>query len=157
MLLTNAAEPYLAFCKAERQNAPETLGKYRECFRTWIIPYLGNKELETVTRLEILGLRQAMLERGLSISRQYTVLIVLKSFLKFCRAILKIAALDPAEIPLPNRGSPKVTALTNEEIERLVSQIDTNTFAGTRLRALIELLLASGLRISEALSLNRDI
>jgi integrase/recombinase XerD len=47
-------------------------------------------------------------------------------------------------------------ALTNTEIEQLVSGINPNTFSGARLRALIELLLATGLRISEALSLNRN-
>ena len=64
--------------------------------------------------------------------------------------------IDPAEIPLPSRGKPNVVALTNTEIERLVSGINPNTYSGVRLRALIELLLATGLRISEALSLNRD-
>lgn len=61
------------------------------------------------------------------------------------------------EIQLPNRGKLQVVALTNLEVETLVSHINANIFAGARLRALIELLLATGLRISEALALGRDI
>lgn len=157
MLLQTLVQPYVTFCKAERNNAPETLEKYRECFRTWIIPQLGDKDVENISRLDILGLREKMVTRRLSVSRQYGVLIVVKSFLKFCRHVLKLNVLDPTEILLPNRGKPQVVALTNAEIEALVSKIDPNTFAGARLRALIELLLATGLRISEALSLNRDL
>lgn len=121
------------------------------------MPQLGNKEIEAVSRLEVLGLRQSMVERGLSIARQYAVLIVLKSLLRFSKQVLKLNVVDPAEISLPHRGKPQVAALTNAEVEALVSGIDANTFSGARLRALIELLLATGLRISEALSLNRDL
>jgi site-specific recombinase XerD len=156
MQLQTLVEPYLMFCKAEKNNAPQTLDKYRECFRSWIVVHLGQKHIEHLSRLEIIGFRHTMVERGLSIARQYSVLIALKSFLKFCRHVLKMDVIDPADIPLPSRGKPNVVALTNTEIERLVSGINPNTFSGVRLRALIELLLATGLRISEALSLNRD-
>jgi integrase/recombinase XerD len=152
-----AVEPYLTFCRAERHNASETLSKYRECFRSWILPHLGDKELESLTRIDILGLRQVMVERGLSLARQYSILITLKSFLGFCRTVLKLDTLNPSEIVLPHRGKPHVLTLSKEEIARLLAGIDINVFAGARLRALIELLLATGLRISEALSLNRDV
>jgi integrase/recombinase XerD len=156
MQLQVLVEPYLIFCKAEKNNAPQTLDKYRECFRTWIVPHLGEQDVQHLNRLEIIGFRQTMIERRLSVSRQYSILIALKSFLKFCRHVMKLNVIDPAEIPLPNRGKPHVIALTNEEVEQLITQIDANTFSGARLRALIELLLATGLRISEALSLQRD-
>jgi integrase/recombinase XerD len=38
----------------------------------------------------------------------------------------------------------------------MLNAIDTGTFTGIRLRALVELLLSTGMRISEALSLKRD-
>ena len=38
----------------------------------------------------------------------------------------------------------------------MLNAIDTDVFTGVRLRALIELLLSTGMRISEALSLKRD-
>jgi hypothetical protein len=83
MLLRTLVQTYLTFCKAEKHNAAQTLDKYEECFRTWIVPQLGGREIEAISRLEILGLRQVMVAKGLSISRQYGVLIVFKSFLKF--------------------------------------------------------------------------
>lgn len=157
MQLQTLVNTYLIFCKVEKNNSSQTIEKYRECFHTWITPKLGHLELDRLSYLEILDLRQKMAKRALSISRQYSVLITLKSFLRFCRHALKLTCIDPQEISLPHRGKPHVIALTNDEIEQLVAKIDANTFAGARLRALIELLLATGLRISEALSLNRDV
>jgi site-specific recombinase XerD len=157
MLIQTLFESYLLFCKAERNNAPQTVEKYREYFRSWILPHLGQKDVEHLDRLEIIGFRHAMIKRQMSLYRQYGVLITLKSFLKFCRQVLKLNVIDPQEIPLPARGKPTVISLTNDEIEQLVSHINVNTLSGARLRALVELLLSTGGRISEALSLNRAI
>ena len=47
------------------------------------------------------------------------------------------------------------STLTNGEIQQVLDAIKTETFTGLRLRALIEVLLSTGMRISEALSLKR--
>jgi integrase/recombinase XerD len=70
---------------------------------------------------------------------------------------LKVQTLNPKEVRLPDRGKPHVLVLSQDEIQKLLSNISTFTYTGARLRALIELLLATGMRISEALSLNREI
>ena len=69
--------------------------------------------------------------------------------------MIAIACLDPAEIPLPKRPVPEVEYLTNEEVRRVLDSINITSYAGIRLRALVELLLSTGMRISEALSLDR--
>jgi site-specific recombinase XerD len=46
--------------------------------------------------------------------------------------------------------------LTKDEVQRFLQSIPTHTFTGLRDRALIEILYASGMRISEALSLDRQ-
>jgi integrase/recombinase XerD len=46
--------------------------------------------------------------------------------------------------------------LTNQEVNALREATDTSRRFGIRLRALIEMLLGTGMRISELLSLNRD-
>jgi site-specific recombinase XerD len=57
---------------------------------------------------------------------------------------------------MPRRVQQRVEFLTGEEIGRLLRVIPTHTFTGLRLRALIDVLLCTGMRISEALSLDRD-
>jgi len=157
MVLVDAVAPFLNFCKVERQNSKQTLEKYEEVLRCWIIPQLGGKDLSVLTRLDVTELRRVMMDKGLSSARQYSVVMTLKTFLGFCRQVLKTAALDPAELSLPSRGKPHVVTLTKDDLKAVFDQIPINNFSGARLRALIELLLATGMRISEALSLNRDV
>ena len=105
--------------------------------------------------MSVLELRQAMVDRHLSVARQYSVIMFLKSFLKFCRSTLALPCLDSAEVKLPKRPAPHVEYLTNGEIQRVLDAIRIETITGIRLRALIEVLLSTGMRISEALSLKR--
>jgi site-specific recombinase XerD len=109
-----------------------------------------------MTRLDVLKLRTAMADRGVGVHRQYSVLMTLKVFCRFCHQVLKIACLDPdREIKLPQRPKPFVHYLANQEVERLRNSIEIHKFVGLRMRTLIEVLLTTGLRISEALSLDR--
>ena len=155
MKVFEAFEPFINFCRVERQSERSTIDKYRDCFRVWILPWLGNREIRDLNPLEILRLRQAMENRGLSVARQYSVITCLKGLLKFCRSTLDICCLDPAEVSLPKREAPNVEFLNNEEVRRFLDAIDIHTFAGVRLLAMAELLLATGMRISEALALAR--
>ena len=157
MKLFQAIQPYLTYCQVEKLNARQSVEKYRECFRTWITPHLGDIDLESLTAVDIMSFKRAMVDKNLSPSRQYSIIIALKTFLRFCIEILKVHTLDPKEVKLPDRGKPAVLVLTPEEVDRLIANISVNTFSGSRLRALVELLLATGMRISEALSLNREV
>lgn len=157
MKVSEAFAPFLNYCQVERHVSPATLAKYRDCLQCWLLPWLGSQDLESLNRLEILNLRKAMVDKGLSIARQYSVIMCLKSFLKFCRSTWNLRCLDPNDIALPRRPAPDVQYLTKEEIQKVFDAIRIHTFAGIRLRALIELLLSTGMRISEALSLKRDV
>jgi len=39
-----------------------------------------------------------MVDRNLSVARQYSIIMFIKSFLKFCRSTLGLSCLDPAEV-----------------------------------------------------------
>jgi site-specific recombinase XerD len=156
MKVQEAYPLFLAYGRAERQYAQQTLVKLKDCFSAWILPYLGEKDLEDLARSDLILFRSEFVDAKLGTNRQYSILMAMKLFLKFCRRVLKINCLDPdVEIRLPLRPKPHVHYLTNEEVERLLRVIKTNTFTGLRMRVLVEVLLTTGLRISEALSLNR--
>jgi len=157
MKIREAYNLFVSYGRGERNYAAETMTKLRDCFRAWILPKLGEIEVAELTRMDVLTLRNAMLDRKVGVSRRYSVLMWLKTFCKFCRVVLKLNCLDPdREIQLPQRPKPFVEYLTNEEVQRLRDVLDTNVFNGLRLRTLIEVLLTTGLRISEALSLDRS-
>lgn len=156
MTINELHKSYLAYCRAERAYARETLVKTTDCFHAWILPMLGELEVGNLDRPAITLLRAAMLDRNLSVARQYSVIAALKGFCKYCRHILKLACIDPdKEIPLPRRPKPFVHFLSNDEVARLRETIEVHTFVGLRMRTLVEVLLTTGLRISEALSLDR--
>lgn len=156
MKVAEAYPLFLVHGRAERQYAKETLGKLRECFQSWILPQLGQCPVAEVSRLDVMRFRGKLTDANLSANRQYSILMVLKLFLKFCRQVLKTECLDPNEIRLPQRPQPHIQYLTNDEVERVRESIPATTFTGLRLRVLVEVLLTTGLRISEALALDRN-
>jgi integrase/recombinase XerD len=140
----------------EKQYAPESQIKVKDCFDSWLLKYFGHLQLHQIKPAHVLQFRDAMNARQLSIARQYSILMMLKMFLSFCRNVLEAQCLDPSTIRLPKRAAPKVEYLTNDEIESMREHTDTTHRMGLRLRALFETLLATGMRISEALSLDRN-
>jgi site-specific recombinase XerD len=156
MKINEAQKLFLSYGRGERNYAPETLVTQKGAFRRWIVPLLGDIDVKDVTRMDIIRLRTAMVDGKIGIDHQYSILMTLKVFCKFCRTVLKLDCLDPdREIQLPQRPKPFVQYLTNEEVGRLRDAVETHTFTGLRMRTLIEVLLTTGLRISEALSLDR--
>ena len=95
------------------------------------------------------------LEVGLDTITQSYHLIALRGFLKYL-SLRDIPSLSPDKITLPKVSRKQVTFLYRDEINRLLSQIDTSNEQGLRDRAIIELLFSSGLRVSELVNLDRD-
>jgi len=126
-----------------------------DCFQSWILPAFGDRDVENITHLDVIEFRKRMLDRALSPNRQYSIIMALKTYLAFCRKVLKIPALDPAEVRLPKRGTPNVQALTNADVQAIRKAISIDSFLGLRLRAFVEIGLQTGLRLSEILGLDR--
>lgn len=82
-------------------------------------------------------------------------LIALRSFLTYLSK-RDVETLTPEKIELPKVKRKQVSFLSHEEVQRLFDAIPTDTEAGLRDRAFIELLYSSGLRVSELTGLNRD-
>lgn len=107
-----------------------------------------------MTRLDVLKLRTAMMDRGVGVNKALQRPDGAEVFCKFCRQVSKIECLDlDREIRLPLRPKPFVHNLTNEEVQCVRNSIERHKLTGLRMRTLIEVLVTTGLRISEALSL----
>jgi site-specific recombinase XerD len=145
MTIREAHNLFLSFGRGERNYAPETLTKLRDCFNAWLLPQLGDIAIEDLSRIDVIRLRNAMTDRKLGTNRQYSVLMALKTFCKFCRQVLRLNCLDPdREIRLPDRPKPFVHYLTNDEVARLRESIEIHTFTGLRMRTLIEVFTDHG-------------
>lgn len=69
MTLHDAATLFLTYGRAERNYAPQTLGKLNDCLRSWILPILGPKRLSDIGRVDIIQFRSAMVEKGIGTNR----------------------------------------------------------------------------------------
>lgn len=143
------------------RRSPLTIVRYREAMG-WVIRDLGDQTLTRLNVGHVLSLRRKMEERGCGEARVAGILNALRSFLKFCREVLGLATLDPQQVRVPRIPRRDVVYLTREEVEQFLKSIvrsgerwETVALPRLRFRALVEVLLGTGARISEILSLDR--
>ncbi len=143
-------DSFLEYLVAERSSPDNTVSSYATDLED-LKCYLDEKG---ITELEVTG---AILEeytsyckaKGLkstSISRR------LSTIRQFYRFLIEeeILSTDPTrDLASPKRGMYLPEVLSNEEVNRLIEGPDVGTHLGIRDRAMLELLYATGLRVSE--------
>jgi site-specific recombinase XerD len=149
------------WARHEMRRPPATIARYREALN-WVIRDIGDLPVARLNVGHILSLRRRMDQRGCGESRMAAILNALRSFLKFCREVLRLTALDPRQIRVPRIPRRDVVFLTKAEVDQFVRAIlgpgecwDAIPLTRLRFRALVEVLLGTGARISEVLALDR--
>ena len=156
---------YINYLQAERNASPYTvrnyindlLGNYSRGSEKGFFQFLRLKQISSLEAVDKHTLRNYiswLMEQGVvkaSIARK------LSAIRSFYRYLLREGML-PAN-PLETSSSPKLdkrlpSFLTVEEVKRLLQVPDSSTPQGQRDLALMELLYASGLRVSELVNLN---
>ncbi|MGW8185374.1 MAG: tyrosine-type recombinase/integrase [Candidatus Moraniibacteriota bacterium] len=154
-IISNTAEEYLMWLQVERRFAQSSVISYRSRLKCFVRD-VGDIPIEEFTMEHIFKLKQILYQRNNSEVFIGVCLACIKGLLKYYRnqysAPLKI---NPELITIPKRPRREVVFLTSEEIQRFRDSIDINPACGLRFRTLIEVLLGTGMRISEALSLDR--
>jgi integrase/recombinase XerD len=150
---TQALADFEDYLRAERGLSPNTLAAYGRDLREWA-EHLRERgvTLESLDREDLFA-HEARLQRlGRKASSVARKLSAVKMFLAFAyREGYRQAAPPPIEAPKRPRALPHV--LTRAQVERFLAQPDPATPEGLRDRALLELLYAAGLRVSEAAAL----
>lgn len=143
------------------RRSPLTIARYREALG-WVIGDIADQPVAALNLGYVLSLRRKMEQRGCGEARIAAILNALRSFLRFCREVLRLSALDPCQIRAPRIPRRDVLYLTKEEVHQFLEAIirpgecwDEMPLVRLRFRALVEVLLGTGARISEILSLDR--
>ncbi len=141
----------------ERGLSQNTLGAYRADLMT-----LGRglatakKSIDEADKADLLGFIAERVESGAkprSTARQ------LSSFRRFYRYIMRegLRDTDPtADIEMPRIGRSLPKTLTEDEVDALLNAPNTDEPLGHRDRAMLELLYATGLRVSELINLRQS-
>lgn len=151
---TDFLDHYVTYLRAERNLAPKTV----EAYATDVRDYLRDLEkrgllVETVTREDVLEHLAILAQHGLGPRSRARHLAALRGFHRFLEDE-KLTKADPtADLDTPRHTRKLPVFLSVEEVISLLEAPDAKTISGVRDRAMIEVLYATGLRVSELIKL----
>ncbi len=147
---------YIGYLKTERNASPYTIRNYRHDLEGFF-NFLKSNKVESPVDVERQLLRRYLsflLEKGIvkaSIARRLSAIRSLYRYL----VREKIVAVNPAATTSSPRLDRRLPSFLNrDEINKLIDAPDLKTAKGKRDRAILELIYASGLRVSELVSLD---
>ncbi|MFB3127518.1 MAG: site-specific integrase [Candidatus Acidiferrales bacterium] len=145
---------FINYVQVERGLSPNTVTAYRSDLEKFAHYCQGRKlPLARLGREQVVDFLGRLYRQGLdsrSVARQ---LATLRSFFRFLlqEEILQRDPTEHIESPRVWKRLPKFLSLG--EVERLLAQPDAATLLGLRDKAMLELLYATGLRVSELVNL----
>ena len=144
-------DPFISYATLERGFAENTVSAYTHDIREFLIflAELGITEMATVTRDQILGFLEESQRAGLVATTLARHLVAIKVFFRFLTQERQIPSdiTDVLEGPRLWRLLPDF--LSQEEVTRLLDAYGVADPLDRRNRTILELLYASGLRVSE--------
>ena len=152
--MSELVEGFLEYARYELNFSPQTIRKYGKNLE-YFIRDIGDKPVEQYEVQEFVHLKKLMMERGNCETTIAGVVYAVRSFMLYCKNFLNLNVIQTKQIRPPKRFKREVIFLTKEEIEAFIGTIKTKNWNEFRFRVLVEILLGTGMRIGEVLSLNR--
>ena len=145
-------EDFRNYLRIERGMSPNTVASYCRDVRGMLEAFKGYlpKEIKTEHLERYLSGRIA---DGLSKRSQARLLSSLRSFFNWCIEEGDVKDNPCDRIDAPKLGKYLPAVLSVEEVDAIISSVDTRTAAGLRNRAILEVLYGCGLRVSECTGL----
>jgi len=151
------ASRFLNYLEIERGLTQNTIISYKQELEKFFT-FLDKKNIDVINADEntILDFVKNESRKGNSQSTQSHIISVLKSFYKFLVLEEKIEANPVSQIAYPKKWKTLPKYLTIDEVSKLLELPDTSTKLGLRDKAILELMYATGLRISEVINLKLE-
>ncbi len=150
---TAAVHRFLDRLWLERGLSSNTQASYRSdllLFARWLQPRQA-----TLVEAGEVDIRDYLAARALSARSQARLLSALRQFYRHLHAERQRPDDPTARLDSPKMGLRLPKTLSEQDVERLLAAPDTQTTLGIRDRAMLELMYASGLRVSELVGLPR--
>jgi len=151
--LLDAYDRYLV---AEKNLSPLTLRNYRSDL-SHFARYLEDEEGVPVLAADRLVLRRylgTLREAGMASGSVTRKVSTIRSFYRFLVREGKTESTPLTGIVAPKREQKLPTILSKDDLDALIESADETTPAGLRNRAMLEMMYASGVRLSEIVGLN---
>lgn len=146
-------QAFIHYLVLERGLSPNTREAYERDTRAFLshMDTLGLRSIHDITREHIHHYMALLQQGGLKRSTLARTLSTLRAFFRFLLDENLLEKNPLHHMPTPKRERPLPHVLTQEEVTRLIETIDGHDPFALRDRALLELLYASGMRVSELL------
>jgi integrase/recombinase XerD len=147
-------DSYLDHLRLERRLADHTLESYARDLNA-LAGYAASRDraVDDLERTDLEAFVRTQMSRGLSPRSVARMVAALRGFYRFI-ALDRRLERNPAEDLRPPRAWPSLPkCLSTDEVDALIAHPDVSTPLGVRDRAMIELLYATGLRVSELVNL----
>lgn len=160
MMLAELLEDYLKYLEVEKNRSVKTVENYRHYLERFLLwakiqePKDITADLVREFRLYLNRLKDES-GRGLKKITQNYHVIALRNFLKYLSK-RDIETMAPEKIELAKVALREIEFLEETELERLLNAPQGNGLTDSRDKAILELLFATGLRVSELCGLNRQ-
>ena len=154
----NPIEEYLIHLKIERDLADNSIESYRRDIKRYL-RFLESEQIfewDNIDRYAIVLFMQRLKEEGKSANSIIRMTSSLRQFHQFLRQekITSQDVMQSVDTPKKAETLPKVMSL--KEVDTLLETPDIETEIGLRDRAILEVMYATGLRISELINLKMD-
>ena len=145
---------YLDYARVERGLAANSISNYkRDLIHFCRFLHGCGKSLAEAHRDDVRAFLAALYGRGLSARSVARHLISLRNFFRFLAKEARIHSDPTAEVDAPKLEQTLPRYLTIGEVDTLLKQPDISTPFGLRDKAMLELLYATGMRVSELVHL----
>ncbi len=148
--VANEVALFLDFARVEKGLAANSIESYRRDLAEFslFLQKMG-KSPEAVDRDDIRQFLKRLYDRGLGARSVARHLVALRSLFRFLVREGRLASDPTVDIEAPKLDQSLPRYLTAEEVERLLALPDVSTPTGLRDKAMLELLYATGMRVSE--------
>ncbi len=153
MQLDSAIDAFLDHLRVERALAKSSLEAYGHDLGMLLSHVGADMRLESLGADEIGSLLAINVKRGIGARSSARHLSALRGFFKFCKRERLIDSDPTALVDRPRLQKRLPRVLSFQEIERLLAAPDPLTHRGARDAAMMQLMYASGLRVSELVGL----
>jgi integrase/recombinase XerD len=147
-------ESYLNYIRIERRLADHTIESYeRDLLKLGRFAVARRRKIDALDRTDLDRFVQELSGQGLSPRSVSRTVAAVRGFYRFVTLETRRPQNSADDLQAPRAWPALPTCLSAEEVDHLIQQPDVSTVRGLRDRALIELLYATGLRVSELVQL----
>ena len=150
----STVDRYLAHLELERRVSPHTLDGYaRDLSKLAQFAAGAARPVEQLERSDLERFVRGLMAEGRSPRSVGRLVAAVRGFYRYATVAVPLAANPAGDLAAPRAWKALPKFLTLDEVEALVATPDTTTPRGLRDRALLELLYATGLRVTELVSI----